>query len=271
MASVNRIRWTFKKAARMGLVTASNLIGMPNVSAKPRLHVLTYHRFGASIRDPFCVPRETFARQMHWLAAQGLAVSLENVQAFVMGAAALPDDAVLVTIDDACSSVFTHALPVLRDCAIPAVVYVPAMLVGTTATSEFGERVLRWDELECLQKNGVILGSHGLRHQSLGQMPYKMAREEVFESRALLSSRLGTPVTSFAYPFGTRVHHSDTTRMLLRDAGYETGFTSQHGGISPGLDPLALPRVKIESGENDWVFQRICRGALNGWALVDAL
>lgn len=271
MASVNRIRWTVKKAARMGLVTASALIGMPNASAKPRLHVLTYHRFGTAIRDPFCVPRETFARQMHWLARQNLAVSLESMQAFVLGAAARPRDAVLVTIDDACSSVFTHALPVLRDLAIPAVVYVPAMLVGGAASNEFGERVLRWDELEGLQKNGLTIGSHGLRHRSLGQMTYELAREEVFESRALLSSQLGTPVTSFAYPFGTRVHHNDMTRMLLRDAGYETGFTSQHGGISPGLDPLALPRVKIESGESDWMFQRICRGALNGWALVDAM
>lgn len=271
MASVNRIRWTVKKAARMGLVAASDPIGMPNASAEPRLHVLTYHRFGTAIRDPFCVPRETFTRQMQWLATQNLAVSLERVQAFVLGAASLSGNAVLVTIDDACSSVFTHALAVLRDFAIPAVVYVPAMLVGTTAPSEFGERVLRWDELESLQKNGLTIGSHGLRHRSVGQMPYELAREEVFESRALLSSRLGTPVTSFAYPFGTRLHHNDITRMLLRDAGYETGFTSQHGGISPGLDSLALPRVKIESGENDWVFQRICRGALNGWALVDAL
>lgn len=271
MPNVSPVRWTVKKAARIGLVTASDLIGMPNLSAKPRLHVLTYHRFGPAIRDPFCVPRETFVRQMHWLARKNLAVSLEHLQAFVLGAASLPGNAVLVTIDDACSSVLTHALPVLRDFAIPAVVYVPAMLVGTTAPSEFGERVLRWDELECLQKSGVTIGSHGLRHRSLGQMPYEMGREEVFESRALLSSRLGTPVTSFAYPFGTRVHHNDMTRTLLRDAGYETGFTSQHGGISPGLDPLALPRVKIESGENDWMFQRICRGALNGWALVDAL
>lgn len=270
MVSFGNIRWAAKKVGRLGLASAGSLLGTPNLF-KPRVHVLTYHRFGTATRDAFCVPRQTFARQMHWLAAQNLAISLVDVQTWAMGTSTVRDGAVLVTIDDACSSVLTDALPILRDFAIPAVVYAPAALVGRPSTNEFGERVLRWDELESLQKDGIVIGSHGLYHQSLGRISLDVARQEAFDSRALLSSRLGAPVTTFAYPFGTRGHHNDNTRAILRDAGYETGFTSHHGAIRAGLDPLALPRVKVECGDFDWMFRRICMGAMNGWAVVDAM
>ncbi len=197
MVSFGNIRWVAKKFGRLGLASAASLLGTPNLF-KPRVHVLTYHRFGTATRDAFCVPRQTFAQQMHWIAAQNLAISLVDVQTWAMGTSTVRDGAVLVTIDDACSSVLTDALPILRDFAIPAVVYAPAA-------------------------------------------------------------------------FGTRGHHNDNTRAILRDAGYETGFTSHHGAVRAGLDPLALPRVKVESGDFDWMFRRICMGAMNGWAVVDAM
>jgi hypothetical protein len=80
---------------------------------------------------------------------------------------------------------------------------------------------------------------------------------------------LGTPVTSFAYPFGTRADYNEATAALLREAGYTCAFTSQHGAIAPGADPLTLPRVKVEGGEGMWMFQSLTRGGLDGWRWID--
>ena len=76
-------------------------------------------------------------------------------------------------------------------------------------------------------------------------------------------------MTSFAYPYGTPTHFSDTTRAILDEAGYRTGFTSVHGPVVPGLDPLALPRVKVEGGEGLAMFQQVCRGGMDSWSHVD--
>jgi hypothetical protein len=35
------------------------------------------------------------------------------------------------------------------------------------------------------------------------------------------------------------------------------------------MAPFTLPRVKVEAGDPDWLFPRLCRGALDGWRLVD--
>lgn len=270
MSSVNHLRWTTKKLARLGLASSAWAIGKTRANT-PRLHVLTYHRFGMATRDPFCVPRQTFTRQMRWLADQQLAISLADIESFLAGTSTVPDGAVLVTIDDACQSVFTEALPVLRDYAIPAVLYVPAGLVGTSSTNDFGERVLGWDELAALQEHGIVVGSHGFHHWSMGRLSPEEAQKEAYDSRNLLSARLGTPITTFAYPFGTRAHHNRVTRSILQQAGYRTAFTSHHGGIRPHIDPLALPRVKIESGEPDWMFSLSCNGAMNAWSVIDAV
>jgi peptidoglycan/xylan/chitin deacetylase (PgdA/CDA1 family) len=270
MASIGLGRWLAKKGARQGVAAGASWLGLPGARPPgPRVRVLTYHRFGESSRDPFCVSRHAFEIQMRWLAERRLAVSLAQVERFVEGREVLVDGAVLVTMDDGCRSVFTDALPVLRDHRIPAVVYVPAGVVGEPTADGYDEPVMTWNELGALPEGGIALGSHAFHHRSMGKASIDEAREEATRSRELLARRLGTPVTSFAYPFGTRTDFNDATREVLREAGYTTAFTSQHGAVAPGMDRLELPRVKVEGGDPRWMFPLLCQGAMDGWAIVD--
>jgi hypothetical protein len=76
-------------------------------------------------------------------------------------------------------------------------------------------------------------------------------------------------VKSFAYPYGTRGDYNPQTEQLLRDAGYSIAFNSLHGPICADQDPISLPRVKVEAGEGMWMFQLLCRGAMDAWRLLD--
>lgn len=265
----NVFRWAAKKAARHGLVAASGL--RPRAGASPGVRVLTYHRFGDSSRDPFCVSRPTFDRQMRFLAENRLAVGLDEVEDLLSGSPEVRRGGVLVTIDDGCRSTLTEALPVLRHWGIPAVAYVVVGSLGQGRGIDLDqpEDYLTWDELEELADGGVTIGSHAVHHRSLGQMTESQARAETLESRQLLETHLDLSVQSFAYPFGTRSDYDATTRRALAAAGYTTGFTSQHGAVRPSDDPLELPRVKVEGGEGMWMFERLCAGGMDGWALVD--
>jgi peptidoglycan/xylan/chitin deacetylase (PgdA/CDA1 family) len=88
-------------------------------------------------------------------------------------------------------------------------------------------------------------------------------------SREEIGARLGTSVRSFAYPFGTRADFDARTDRLLAEAGYEIAFHSVHGSIRPGLSPISLPRVKIEGGEGQRMFELTSRGAMDVWRAVD--
>jgi peptidoglycan/xylan/chitin deacetylase (PgdA/CDA1 family) len=260
-------RWVAKKAARHALaIGAWPFRSSPSAS---QIRVVTYHRFGDVPFDPFCVTARDFAAQMCWLAEHRLAVSIEDVERFVCSETSLPPGAVLVTIDDGCRSTLTHALPILIEHGIAAVAYVTAGGVGGARPSTHSEELLSWRELGRLAEGGVTIGSHGLTHRSLGRMTLDEARVEATRSRELLEQRLGCPVTTFAYPYGTRADYSDATHALLREAGYRTAFTSQHGSLRQGMMPLALPRLKVEGGDASWMFRRICEGCMDGWRHID--
>jgi peptidoglycan/xylan/chitin deacetylase (PgdA/CDA1 family) len=277
--SIRPIRWHLKKAARKSLVAmawgSGSLALREAVASKPCVHVLTYHRVGSNRHDPFCVSRHDFEAQVRCLAEEGAVISLAHLEAWIAGETQLAAPAVLVTIDDGFRSLYSEILPVLRHYAIPAVAYVTPGLLDRHAESsnrvelDLPEPYSTWKELQAWADSGLTVGSHGWSHRSLGQMGPVEARDEAARSRDMLQMCLGCKVTSLAYPYGTQADFNSTTANILAEVGYTTAFTSQHGPISRTADPLQLPRVKVEGGEGLWMFRLLCRGATDGWRLVD--
>ncbi len=263
------LRWYIKKTARWGMAAVSKLIDATSTASGPAVRVLTYHRFGHSRQDPFCVAPEDFDAHLGVLAEQKRAVSLEQVYDFVHEGRALPRDACLVTIDDGMISTLEIALPLLEKHGVPAVAFVSSKLVGLDAR-ELEERYMTWDELKKLTASGLVdVGSHAHTHRSLGELPLEEARAEAETSRRELTEQLGCDVTSFAYPFGMAKDFSESTDTILKNAGYAIAFNSMHGSVHAGMDPVSLPRVKVEGGESTNLFAAISRGALDRWRLID--
>ncbi|AKF07178.1 polysaccharide deacetylase family protein [Sandaracinus amylolyticus] len=270
------LRWYVKKAARGGVALGAWGSGVVRaermVSPGPRVRALTYHRFGHEPKEAFCVAPEEFEVQMAWLASEGLAVSQEDVIEFVRGRRALPDGAVLVTIDDGCISTLEIALPIMQKHRIPGVAFISTELVGAGYLG-LPERYMTWDEIRSCAKAGMTIGSHSHAHKSLGQMSIDDARAQIRRSKETLERELDQSVKSFAYPFGTHGDFSDATDRALRDAGFEIAFNSQHGAIrpAPGREDalVSLPRVKVEGGEALWMFRLLALGAMDPWRVVD--
>ncbi len=268
---MRRRRWLAKKAARHAVAIGSwlsgSLFAREAIAGGPRIRALTYHRF-ADERDAFCVSPRAFEEQMRHLAERKLAISLAQLCRFVSGRETLPDGACLVTIDDGLMSTYSKALPTLQRYSIPAVAFVTAGLVGSELRHP--EPYMGWREVCALVESGLFtIGSHAFTHRSLGPMARADAWREAQSSKERLEAELGVPVTSFAYPFGTRVDFGRFTARALADAGYEVAFHSMHGVIRSGMDPISLPRVKVEGGEGLFMFGLLRRGAMDGWRVID--
>lgn len=253
---IARKRWIAKKAARAGVGALGRLTRGTGV------RVLTYHRFGPATRMPFTVTAEAFEREMAFLAREKRAVSLDEVERHVRGEIGLKDGSVLVTMDDGDPSVLHVALPILRKHAIPSVLY-------ALGGSPEGYEILSPAELREVADGGVTIGSHTMNHRSMGTLPAQEGRREAVDSKTRLEDIVGRPVTSFAYPFGTRRDVSPAAASILSEAGYTSAFTSLHGALAQGDDAMLLPRVKVESGDPDWLFPALCDGAMDRWRLID--
>jgi len=271
------VRWYLKKGARHGVAIASWALGGTDKGAAPagpRVRVLTYHRFGDSAKDPFCVTQRDFDAQMRYLAETGRAIGLADLDAMLAGERMPRDGSVVVTIDDGFRSTRTVAQPVLSHYGIAAVSYVTAGLieagdVASTLGDCIPEPYMTWREIEEFAAAGGSVGSHAFTHRSLGRMSPDEATEQAARSRERLQERLGRSITSFAYPFGTRADYSAATALALRRCGYTTGFTSQHGAVTRTSDALELPRVKVEGGEGMTMFRLLVSGGLDNWRLID--
>jgi len=264
-----RIRWYAKKTSRTGMAAIAGGLGRwrPGNNAATGIRVLTYHRFGPSLRDPFCVEVGDFDAQMAWVAKNGLALTLEEIEAYLAGDPDTRREGVLVTIDDGFKSLLTAAVPVLARHRIPAVAFIPVGKVG--GDEDGSEPHLTWAELAIVAQAGVTIGSHSWSHRSFARLPRERMQEEAVRSREVLEDRLGSRISAFAYPFGTRADYSREAAAVLEASGYACAFTSQHEALRPGMHRFMLPRIKIEGGEGLATFRRVCRGGLDAWSWVD--
>lgn len=270
--TISTLRWLVKKSARTATVLGSFISGslaLRRIAGRgtTTVRVITYHRFGDAVRDPWCVSASAFEKQMRWLSERKLAVSLDQVERFARGEIELPDGAVLVTMDDGFSSVLRVAAPIMRRHGIPSVAYITTSHMGATSVS--GEPYLTWDEVAQLPAAGVTVGSHAHTHCSIARLSPDRIREEGSRSKALLEQHVGVPVRSFAYPFGMRTDESETSARVLCECGYESIFIAQHGVLRQGAPLARLPRVKVEGGDALWMFKLLCRGGMDAWKLVD--
>jgi peptidoglycan/xylan/chitin deacetylase (PgdA/CDA1 family) len=119
-------------------------------------------------------------------------------------------------------------------------------------------RPLSEEELLRLGADGLIeIASHGMTHSRLAELPVDGQRWEVCESRSRLESLLGSPVTTFAYPFGTPDDYTRDTIRLLADGGYTAACMNVSGWIVAGVDRYELPRMRVFDWDGDDLLRRL--------------
>jgi peptidoglycan/xylan/chitin deacetylase (PgdA/CDA1 family) len=144
--------------------------------------------------------------------------------------------------------------------------------VGTREREECLARVFSWAgaepprrrermplserELRALGAGGVFeVGAHTVSHPVLASLDAREQAREIVGSKEALEAMTGQPVTSFAYPHGSKADYTSETVDAVRAAGFARACTSLGGPVQPGSDPLQLPRVVVR----DWPGEELLR------------
>jgi peptidoglycan/xylan/chitin deacetylase (PgdA/CDA1 family)/GT2 family glycosyltransferase len=213
--------------------------------------VLAYHALedltGDPVLAPYGVTPEQLNAQFGLLARCGFTfVDLEALVDALAGRRRLPRRAVLVTFDDAYSSVL-EGMETLRRRHVPALVFVVAGRVGQTNDWDRprGARSLSLLDaagLAELVSAGVELGSHGTTHRPLTMLNVEELTEELAASVASFG-RLGLPSPrALSYPHGAQ---DDDVAAAVRDAGFRAAFTVTPGVVQHHSRRWALPRLEV--------------------------
>ena len=229
------------------------------------LRVLMYHKINDQPENSVTVPVSLFDEQLAQLGELGYtAVSLDDVLAYYVEDAPLPDGAVLITFDDGYRDNLENAVPVLEKYGYPAVLFVPiGYLDGSRplphdehlASRGILNRTLQWSNLAELDAAGVRVESHGIGHRPLADLEVDEAAREITLSKLRLEEALGRPVRAFAYVKGSEAHYRLVHLSLLKQAGYEVAFTSISGAeraadrsaAAPPLQRRAVPGAHVRA------------------------
>ena len=204
---------------------------------------------------------------------------------------------VALTFDDGFEDFYTHAFPVLRRHAFGATMYVATGFITDRAlrTTDHGPRTtgqgprtkdqgrgtrdherraaasafvgrdfLSWDQVRELHHKGIEFGSHTVNHPRLLDLSWESIAFELRSSHLELQSRLGSPVTAFAYPYAfPQTHVAFVSRLsdLLRDTGYATNVTTQVGRVRATDNPLQLKRLPANDADDRALFLAKLDGA----------
>jgi peptidoglycan/xylan/chitin deacetylase (PgdA/CDA1 family) len=221
--------------------------GRPDTSG---LRILLYHRV-ADDDDVLALAPRRFREQMEHLASEGYRV-VDLIEALALLDAGQPSAGTVgLTFDDGFADLAEHALPVLVEHGFRATVFVTTGVTDGRVSFPWYERqprVLGWDEVVDLDRAGTLrFEAHTVSHPSLVAVDDAAADTEIRDSKLELESRLGRPVTAFAYPAGL---FGDRERGLVADAGYTAAVSCEPGVNGPKSDRLALRRRQIDSRDH---------------------
>lgn len=223
-----------------------------------RIPILCYHQFTDKRqgRNSMVVPKVEFEQQMAYLKNNGYKVlSLQDVRAFIDGEKAVPDKAVVITIDDGYKSFYSVAYPILKKYDFPSTLFIYPDFVGAGVG-------LRWKEVGILHDDPLVeIQSHSKSHDSLSPRPggedpnEYMARliTEVETTDRILSRKIGRPAEHFAYPYG---NSSLELINMLQKNGYELALTVKKGGNATFASPYLMRRTMVYAGDSMRTFRR---------------
>lgn len=233
-------RWRFTTVAGPTITNATG-------SGAVRVPILMYHYIRTVNPNvdymgyQLSVTPSDFAKQMDWLARNGYhAVTTEELMGYLSGSNGLPAKPVILSFDDGYADFYTGAIPILRSHDFTAVSYVVAGFIGRPG-------YMTSSQIVAAHRAGFEIGSHTVDHVNLTRQSDAGLRYQLVASKQALETILGTPVTSFCYPYGK---YGAREMAAVEAAGYsDATVASISSSMRTAAGRYLWSRIRVVGGQ----------------------
>ena len=148
---------------------------------------------------------------------------------------------ILITIDDAFSSFYENAWPILKKKEIPFILFVSTEPVGKPG-------YMTWQQIKEVSKyNFAYIGNHSHTHEYLLDFSHLEFTKDIKNSIRIFKEKLGYNPIYFSYPFG---EYNLKQTQFIKD-NFKYGFGQHSGVIDLTKNPFELPRFPINEKYGD--------------------
>ncbi len=224
---------------------------------KTRVAVLGYHNFSETKPVSEMLMRTSeFRQQMEYIHKAGLRViSMQEFLDWKLGNRQLPEQCVLITLDDGWRGVYTEAFPILREFGFPFTLFLYTKYITGRGDSMTPAMIRE------MQQHGATIGSHSTSHlfprewkgvEAQGEEAFsKLMDTEMGDSFKRLSELFG-PIKTYCYPGG---YITDAMLERLPSYGYVAAFTVVAGKETVQNSALHIHRYMV-FGTDGSIFRR---------------
>ena len=142
---------------------------------------------------------------------------------------------ILITVDDAFTSFYDNAWPILKKKKIPFILFVSTEPVGKPG-------YMNWDQIkEVSSYDFAFIGNHSHTHEYLLDFSYDDFERDIKNSIKIFEEKLGYNPIFFSYPFG----EYNLKQKEFIEGNFKYGFGQHSGVIDLTKNRFELPRFPI--------------------------
>lgn len=246
---------SFKKSVKATIGRALFALGLHRRMLQGKAVVVAFHRVSElALQSSINCPPVVFAELCRFFKRHFDVVTLAE---FLdrLGSGRDIGGTLVITFDDGYKDNYEVAVPILRSLSLPATFFIATNFIGSRTETFWdkadgvGSEWMSWNEVQSLLDMGFDIGGHTMNHANLAAIPLDEAEREILGCRQMLTDKLRTTATHFAYPFGGEDNISEATRQMVKELGFKCCFSCHGGLVSRTDDAYDLRREPI----NGWV------------------
>ena len=209
--------------------------------------ILQYHHVSNDTPRITSIDPELFRQHLEYIEEEGFRVwPLPKLMEALQEDAEIPDKVVVITFDDAYTSIYDNALPLLKDRNWPFTVF-----VSTGPVNSGIKGFMTWEQIRKLTEHRGTIGNHTESHAHLvrrkpdesGSQWLERVRSEINEAQQDIRKHTGQDHRILAYPYG---EYTADIQELVSSMGF-TGFGQHSGAVSSKHDRTTLPRFPMNN------------------------
>ena len=200
--------------------------------------VIMYHRFGEKRYPSTNIRIEQFLEHIdELLKPKYNVIDIKDGLKAIENIKLVRDRSVIITIDDAYSSVFKYAWPILKKYNLPFTLFVSTDVIDNKTPG-----YMSWEEIRILRDNGVTIGSQTKSHPHMHNLNQDQLIDELSKSNVRFIKEIGSKPKIFAYPYG---EYNLNVVEQVKAHGFKAAF-GQHSGIAHQSSGIyELPRFAM--------------------------
>jgi len=210
-------------------------INLNDLNTKKGVIALMYHRFGENKYPSTNIGNEIFIEHLREINKLGIEfITFEKFEKIIKNN--IDKNYLLLTVDDAFTSFYVNAWPILKKKKIPFILFVSTREIG-----KYG--YMTWEQIKEISTNNLVtIGNHSHSHEYLIDWENSKIIADLETSIKIFKEKLGYSPEIFSYPFG---EYSTSLKKIVSDLNFKFAFGQHSGVIDPTKDFLELPRFPI--------------------------